>query len=297
MSVGYRVTHRSIGSRALQNLQHNMDRLGRLQGQLSSGRSISRPSDSPTGSVAALRLRSEIRTTEQYARNAQDGLGWLGTIDEALTGSLTAVRRVRDLTLQGMSAGGAAAPGARESIAREVEALRANLLSVANTRYLDRPVFGGTTTSSTAYDAAGVFQGDSNPVLRTVGDDARIQVDLSGNSVFGTGPTSVFTVLSDIANNVMTAPDQLSGDLDRLDAAMATIQSRLADVGARFNRIDQMRQAADDRVLTMKNNLSEVEDIDLPKTIMELQMQEAAYQGALGATARVVQPSLLDFVR
>jgi flagellar hook-associated protein 3 FlgL len=297
MSVGYRVTHRSIGTRALQNLQHNMDRLGRLQEQLSSGRSISRPSDSPTGSVAALRLRSEIRTTEQYTRNAQDGLGWLGTIDEALTGSLSTIRRVRDLTLQGMSAGSATAPGARESIAREVDALRENLLGVANTRYLDRPVFGGTTTSSTAYDAAGIFQGDSNPVLRTVGHDARIQVDVNGSSVFGTGPSSIFGVLSDVANNVVTAPDQLNADLDRLDVAMATIQGRLADIGARFNRMDQMRQTADDRVLTMKSNLSDVEDIDLPRTIVELQMQEVAYQGALGATARVVQPSLLDFIR
>ena len=47
----------------------------------------------------------------------------------------------------------------------------------------------------------------------------------------------------------------------------------------------------------MTNSLAEVENIDLPKTIVELQMQEVAYKAALGATARVVQPSLLDFLR
>jgi len=58
-----------------------------------------------------------------------------------------------------------------------------------------------------------------------------------------------------------------------------------------------MRQTADDRVLTLRSQLSDVEDIDLPNTIMELNLQQTAYQAALAATARVVQPSLLDFLR
>jgi flagellar hook-associated protein 3 FlgL len=37
--------------------------------------------------------------------------------------------------------------------------------------------------------------------------------------------------------------------------------------------------------------------VDLPATIVELQMQEVAYQAALGATARAIQPSLMDFLR
>ena len=58
-----------------------------------------------------------------------------------------------------------------------------------------------------------------------------------------------------------------------------------------------MRQTAEDRVIGLRNSLAEVESVDLPKTIVELQMQETAYQAALGATQRVVQPSLVDFLR
>ena len=43
--------------------------------------------------------------------------------------------------------------------------------------------------------------------------------------------------------------------------------------------------------------MTDVEDIDLPKTITELQLQQTAYQAALAAGARVVQPSLVDFLR
>ncbi len=50
-------------------------------------------------------------------------------------------------------------------------------------------------------------------------------------------------------------------------------------------------------MLSLKSTLSGVEDIDLPKTIMDLQLQQTTYQAALSATAKVLQPSLMDFLR
>ena len=296
MTAAFRVTQRSIGVRALHGLQHNLDRLGQLQQQLSSGREISRPSDSPTGAVSALQLRSEVRASEQYARNASDGLGWLGTVDEALTGSLGLLNRAKSLTLQGMSTG-SSSPSSRAALAAEVSALRENLLGVANTRYLDRPVFGGTTPGGTAYDASASYVGDGNSVSRTVGDGARVRVDVTGPEVFGSGTSSVFQVLDDIATHLTADPASLEADLGRLEAAFENVLNRLADVGARYNRVDQMRQKSEDSVTSLRNSLAEVESVDLPKTIVELQMQEVAYQAALGATQRIVQPSLVDFLR
>jgi flagellar hook-associated protein 3 FlgL len=58
-----------------------------------------------------------------------------------------------------------------------------------------------------------------------------------------------------------------------------------------------MRTRAEDAQVTVKEQLSEVQSVDLPKTIMELQLQEVAYQSALAATSRTIQPSLMDFLR
>ncbi|MGN6600237.1 MAG: flagellin, partial [Actinomycetes bacterium] len=82
-----------------------------------------------------------------------------------------------------------------------------------------------------------------------------------------------------------------------LDAAMKNITGTLADVGARTNRLEQMQQTNASRVQSLTTQLSEVEDIDLPKTLMELSMRQTAYQAALGAASRVVTPSLIDFLR
>jgi flagellar hook-associated protein 3 FlgL len=291
-----RVTHRSVTTTALAGLQGNLDRLGKLQQQLSSGRLISVPSDSPTGTVTALQLRGEMRTNEQYARNAQDGVGWLGTIDTAIVSSLGSLKRVNVLTLQGITTG-AQGPQAREALAAEVEQIRDGLVQIANTRYLDRPVFGGATALPTAYDAAGTFTGDSTPVTRTVGDSTNLRVDLTGPEVFGTGSNQLFKILTDIADHMRNSPGQLDADLGRLETANNKMLTAVADVGSRYGRMLSLRQAADDQFLTMRSALAEVENIDLPKTVMEVKMQEVAYQAALGAAAKVIQPSLLDFLR
>lgn len=296
-SGAFRVTHKSIGARALMGLQQNLGQLGKLQEKLSSGREVSRPSDNPGASSDVLRLRSSIKAAEQHARNANDGIGWLGTIDNALTGSLNLLHRVQDLTLEGISSGSASAPGGRAALAAEVNSLRENLLQVANTRYLNRPVFGGTTTGSNAYNPAGNFVADTNAVVRTVGDDVNVRVDASGPQVFGTGAADLFAILDDIATDMTANPTALGGHLERLQAATTNITGVLADVGSRYGRIERARQGADDRALSLSSDLSQVRDIDLPKTIMELQMQESAYQAALGASQRIIQPSLVDFLK
>jgi flagellar hook-associated protein 3 FlgL len=295
--ITQRVTQQSIASRALTGLQDNVTRLSKLQQQLTSGKQITRPSDSPTDTASVMHLRSETRANQQYSRNADNGLGWLTTVENALTSGLGEVRRARDLTLQGMSAGAGSSPQARDAIAAEIDNIRESLINVANTRFGDRPVFGGTTSGGQAYDPAGVYLGGPEEVLRTVGPGVRVRVDTDGPSAFGSGNTQIFAVLADISQAVRNDPGSLGPALDRLDAAMQTMQTQVSDVGARYNRLAQMRQTAEDRILTLRTQLSDVEDIDMAETIMRLKVQETAYQAALGATARAVQPSLMDFLR
>ena len=294
-----RITQRMTASRTLAGLESNQNALTRLQQEVSSGKVISRPSDDPAGTVSALQLRGEISRQEQWARNATDGVGWLGTLDTALTSANTTLRRVRDLVVQGMSSGSNSTQSL-QALATEVSSLRESLLGDANTNYLGRPVFGGATASATAYSASGGFQGDSVAVSRTVGAGSSVRVDVNGRDVFGDDSTGsdVFTLLTNIASNLSSGNTAaLASNLTSIDAHSSTIVTKLADVGARYNRIDQVRQNSDSKQLDLKSNLSGIEDVDLPKTLMNISLQQAAYQAALKSTASIVQPSLVDFLR
>jgi len=295
--VVIRVTERSLSLNAMRGLQANQGRLSKTEEQLTSGKLITKPSDSPTGTMTAMLLRSDMRAQEQYGRNAADGKNWLNTIDSTLGSVHDNAQRVRDLMLQGMSAGAGGSDSARAAIATEIDQVRDAMIGLANTKYIDRPIFGGTTEGSSAYDATGTYVGDSGSVSRTVAEGTKLRVDAGGEQVFGTGDQQIFKVLADISDHLKNDPSKLQDDLDRLDTAMNTIRTAQASVGARSNRIESMQQTAHDRHLELQSQLTEVEDIDLPKTITDMTLQQTAYQAALGATAKVIQPSLMDFLR
>ena len=297
MNMQTRITGNMIANRVLNNLQHNLSRMGDLQEQMSSGKLLNRPSDSPTGTVSAMQLRTEMRQLEQYGRNSGDALSWLTTLDSTLSGVIPQVSKVRDLALQGMSAGTGGSAQGREALAAEVEAIRASLIAASNTSYLGRPVLGGTTAGPVAFNPDGSFAGNENPVMRTIGDGDPIRVDANGVTVLGAGSEQLFTVLQNVADNLRNNPAALAGDLALLDRANNRVMTQLADIGARYNRVEQMQQSGTDRLISLRSQLSDIEDIDLPATIMEMQMQESAYEAALGASAKVIQPSLMDFLR
>jgi flagellar hook-associated protein 3 FlgL len=303
--VGGRVTENSIHTRVLANLQRNIAKGANIQEQLSSGKQLNRPSDSPAGTVSALQLRSESMTSQQYSRNAEDGLGWLSTLEDTLGSASTLVNRARDLTVQGLNAHSNGTL-ANEALAGELDQIRETLITQANARYLDRPVFGGTTADAVAYDKDGKFTGNpydpaqapTTSVSRTVGSGVKVRVDMTGTEAFGDDTTGLFQVLKDISASIRAGGGPpLQTNLNQLDKAGDQLKSAVSEIGSRYNRITQMKQSAQDRLLSVTSQLSDIEDIDLPKTIMDMQLQQTSYQAALAATAKVIQPSLIDFLR
>jgi flagellar hook-associated protein 3 FlgL len=292
-----RVTQSMMSRQSIGAMQTSLSRLAKLQEQLSTGRVLNRPSDSPADTTSAMRIRSSLADVKQYARNAADGDAWLGQIDSALTAATDQVRRARDLALQGANQG-AMGPAAREALATEVDQIREGVLTTANTSYLGRPVFGGVTAGSVAYDSSATYVGVPGAVNRTVSAGVEVQVSVDGAAAFGSTGSTVFDHLTALAT-ALRAGDQtaitagigsLAGDADRLTTTQA-------EVGTRQKRVEAAQQAAGDDELKLTGSLSEIENADLPRTLVDLQMQQVAYQSALGATARVMQPSLLDFLR
>lgn len=292
-----RVTQSMMAERSLNSLQIGMNRQAKIQEQLATGRVLNRPSDSPTDTTSAMRLRSSLADVRQYGRNAEDGNGWLTQLDSALGVAGDAVGRARDLALQGANQG-SAGTAARAALAAEVDQIRAGLVDTANTSYLGRPVFGGITAGATAYDATGTFVGTAGVVSRTVGDGIEVRVNVDGPTAFGPAGSSVFDNLEALSN-ALTAGDQagIQAALTNLDADRQRLVSARSEVGSRQNRIETAIQAAQDQDLALTTQLSKVENADLPKVLVDLKLQEAAYQVTLASTARVMQPSLVDFLR
>ncbi|MCZ2836522.1 flagellar hook-associated protein FlgL [Modestobacter sp. VKM Ac-2985] len=302
-----RITQRSLVVTALQGIDSNRAAISKLQAQLTSGKTINKPSDDPTGTNAAMQTRQELAGAAQYARNISDGIGLLDATDSALQNMIKQVQNVRAKTVAGLNDGALSGPS-RAAYQTEVAGIRQSLLGLANTTVQGVPVFGGVTSGSTAYDVTtGAYQGFGGttvppvpviPVNRQVSDADTIRVDLTGPEAFGDPATGdLFSVVQSIATDLVDDPAALAGHLDDLDAVLNRMLTAAADIGTRTNRIETAQQVNKDLELSLTSRSAVIENVDLPKTIMNLQMQQVGYEAALGATAKAIQPTLLDFLR
>ena len=300
-----RITHRAVTQTALLGLNRNLSAVNGLQQQLTSGKQISAPSDSPTGTNKALQIRQDQSATAQQAANISDGQGWLDATDSALTSMIDQVQRIRALTVTGLNAGTMSA-SARKAVGAEGAGLREALLGLANSTVNGRPLFGGATTGSTAYDTAtgeyvGVGGANGIPVVenvRRVSNADVVRVDVTGPEAFGApGAGDLFSVVADIADDVVNDPGSLAADLGALDVALERLLGATATIGGRAARMEAAADVNADLQLTLSSQLAGVEDIDIAKTIMDLNQQQVGYQAALQATAQVIQPTLVDFLR
>ncbi len=293
-----RITQRAVALTSLQGLNRNLTDIGKVQEQLSSGRAINAPSDSPTGTNRAMQTRAEQMAVDQQARNITDAKGWLDSVDSVLQSMIEATRRVRDLTVQGSNTGALSA-ASQAAIGMEIAALRETLLGQANrTVQGGRPLFGGVTSGTAAYDATGAWVGQGGaPIMRRVSDTDAVRIDVTGPEAFGTPGADLFAIVGRIATDVTADPAALAAHLKDLDVAFDGLLNAVSDIGARTNRIERAEQINSEQSLVLGSRLAETEGVDLPLTIMQLQMRQVGYEAALSATAKSLQPTLLDFLR
>lgn len=324
MTAVGRVTSQQLYASSQASISLVKSRLSALQEQASSGLVINRPSDDPTGAATVLRLRSDLAANSQYRTNIQDGLSWLSTADSALSTSESLVRKASDLAIQAANSA-TTSPAAREAIAVQLEGIKADLLGQANTQYLGRSVFAGTSDAARAFAADGTYSGvvDSTtgaavPVQRRISATETVTVGVDGAAAFGTPATttgagttpdtSVFSTLDAIVgalrsasygtDTTATGPQAtITAGIDGLKSSLTRLAEQHAVVGSAYARLDTAKTRNTDTATTLQQQRSAVQDADTASVLLDLKTQELAYQTALGVTAQVLQPTLMSFLR
>jgi flagellar hook-associated protein 3 FlgL len=297
--MSLRVTSSMMVSGTLRDLQSLLSKMQHTQTQLTTTKNLVRASDDPTAAATAMELRKQTNRADHYSRARTDAQGWLETADGALTSTLDQLNQVKTIAVRAASTGGLADPVARQGMASEIKSIRDDLLSLANTKYNGRSLFNGTAVGD-AYDPSGSYLGNTSAVTRDVGPQLSIQVNTTGPSVFGTQGGSVgnlFNVLDRLQSAVQTGDStQIAAEHANLDAATQQVSSATVDMGSRAARLTDIQNRAEDETLRLKTQLSTVEDVDVTKAIVTSQQQQASYQAALAVTAKILPPSLLDYM-
>ncbi len=293
-----RVTQGMIVGNFLSNLNNSFRDMDKIQRQLSTGRKITKPSDDPVAIASSLRLRSGLAETDKYTANVAQATSWLNSTDTALGQVGDLLQQTRDLVVRGAS--GTMPQTSMEAIANEIYQIREQLLQVGNTTHDGRYIFGGFQTTAAPFDVTtGAYSGDVTADIEyEIGVNIKLNINVTGQDAF-LGAGDVFTLLSDIETDLRNgdASSLSNSRIGAVDTAIDNLLSIRADVGARTNRLELTKTRLEEGNINLSSLLSSVEDVNVAEAITQLKMQENSYRTALSAGARIIQPTLMDFLR
>jgi len=306
-----RVTQGSITSQLLRNINTNMMRMQGRQEKLSTGRDINRPSDDPVGITYSLRYRSDLAVNERYKTNTDSAASMLDFNDTILTQTGDVLKRAKELAVQ--ASNGTNPQVGLDNIAAEMEQLKEQLVNIANSTFKGKYIFNGQKVDQPTY-ASDVnpwdVVTDDGQVSYTIGAGVKLDVNLTGNNVFGYPPTSspstspvkeddnAFYVLDKMISDLKSANmTDLKVQMEALETRTNKILSQQAEIGARVNRVELVQSRLEDLNINLQTLQSKVEDADYEELIIQSKVDESVYQASLSVGAKIIQASLVDFLR
>ncbi|WP_226670819.1 flagellar hook-associated protein FlgL [Metabacillus litoralis] len=292
-----RVTQSMLASNSLRNLSNSYSNMGKYQDQLATGKKINRPSDDPVVAIKGMFYRTNLTEVEQYKRNLNEAYQWMESSEQGIEHATQVSQRIRELLVQGNN--GSNSPDDLKAIAAEIGQLKEDLAGVANTQVAGRYIFNGTKTDKNPITVNGdgtlTFDMNTEPFNVEVSKGVQLKVNINATNVFG---SEFFNTLDSIEaslkNGDMSNGGQLLSDLDSHFNIMLAERS---EIGARYNRLEMIDARIQDQEIIANRILSENEDADIERVITELTIQESIHRASLAVGSKVIQPTLIDFLR
>jgi flagellar hook-associated protein 3 FlgL len=286
-----RVTQSMLSNNMLRNLSNSYSKLGKLQDQISTQKKFTKPSDDPVSAMLAMNYRTDLNRIEQFQRNIGEAKNWIDSTDDALDKGVLALQRIRELTVQ--ASNGTLDGNQKEHIMEEIKQLKDHLIDVGDTQVGGKYIFNGTKTNE-APPGDGTF--GAGAINLEVFSNIKIQVNMSGDEIFG-------DMLKDSGDieGLIKALDEDSKDISdyigKVDEYIDKLLASRAKIGAKQNRVELMDDRLQQQEVFSTRILSDNEDVDMEKVIMEMTTQESVHRAALSVGSRIIQPTLVDFLR
>lgn len=298
-----------IFDRATTQMSDATKALSKSQAQIASGKQVLNSSDAPDQAAMMARIKATLARHENYSSTLDTLQARLDMESTTLTSASDVLVRIKELAVQVNN--GTQGDISRAAIATEIQGLRDQLLSLANTRdTTGNYIFSGSKVTTPAFqaDATGAvsYQGDQTSMQVAIGDQRKLPLNRPGTNAFvrvvrtdANGSTgvgffqSIDDLIAGIKNNSKTAMQRGLTEMDALHSGVVLAQ---ADAGTSMKVVEQQGTMLDDTKLTLKTALSKVEDLDMTAAITQMQKQMVSLEAAQSSFAKVSQMSLFKYL-
>lgn len=298
-----RITQSMLQNNMLKNLYSSQAQMNKYLTQINTGKKISRPSDDPVIVMKGMGYRTEVTEVDQYRRNTSEIWNWMDHTDDALDKATKAMQRIEELAVQ--AANDTYDKDEREAIAKEVEQLQRQLVEIANTNVNGKYIFNGTDTNLKPVE---VDEEGNVIVTDTDGRNQYVNIEVSKGITFDVNmdPDKMFNkelfsniddFISALKSDDSNQQDEINSALEILRKGTTDIVNTRAELGAKMNRLELIEDRLSHQEIIAKDTMMKNEGVDFEEAVMNLLTQEVIHRAALSAGSKIIQPSLVDFLR
>ncbi|MDR3605892.1 MAG: flagellar hook-associated protein FlgL [Oligoflexia bacterium] len=325
-----RVTENTNYGVVRDSIRRTKERMEELQTQSSTMRKLNSPSDDPVGAAKVLEVRTDKVNNDQFITNAKLAEAFLNNTDHALSEIADIVVRCKELAIN-QASGASATPETRVSVAEEVTQLYQQAVAAANRRIGERYLFGGYKTQTPPVDKNGRYHGDDGQTMVEIAKGIFLGINIPGAEAFNTnlrrasdnsvensanrapagateedrespnrGPENinVFDEIQNLRIGLLTGDlNTIRGTLDNFDQIHGKLLSTRAKIGSRINGLESTGQALERHNLTNAQLTQNIEDADMAQVVSDMAKEETVLRSALQSSHKLLQPTLMDFLK
>ena len=236
--MGFRINTNVPSIATQRNLGIQRDFQDHTMQKLASGERITRAADDAAGLAISEKLKAEIRSTRQAARNTNDGISIIQTAEGGLNEVSNILVRLRELSIQ--AASDTVGEAERKFSDLEVQHLKAEVSRIADT---------------TKFNGTYLLNGEGKDLEFQVGtgsspekDRMLYQVSFTDTKISSLGVDGVSVATKEDAQMNLDKIDQAIGKVSGNRANLGALQNRLTSTVNNLNVTDENLSAANSRI-------------------------------------------------
>jgi flagellar hook-associated protein 3 FlgL len=292
----------NINAAVVSDIQQSEQNVQTAFQQVSTGLRVNSASDDPAASAALIQVQAQKANIDQYSTNAESVLSQAQTADGTLTSVVALLNQAITTGTNGANSTNSASD--RASLASDVQGILTSVVGLANTSFQGASLFSGTANGQAAFvaDAASptgyTYTGNSGVNQVSVGESLTVQANIPGSTLF-TNPNA--NVLGALSNLVTALKTGTSADIGTATTAITTALNYVSQqhtiYGNTINQLNSQENYLSQETVTLTTRESSLVGIDSATAAENLSQAETANSAVLAAAAKVIQNSLLNYLK
>ena len=323
-----RITNASMVRSHLYDTQNNLTNMSKINQQISTGKVINTVSDDPHKAIKIMNINNEIKYTEKYNSNIDETVGWMNTTDGALESTGNLLNEIKETILK--VGNGTYSQNEMKSLNADINEKIKQLADTLNSTYGGKYLLGGSSVDDApitvienpdgtvklefSKDKNGKTLPNTDDLKADISSGINIDYNISVGEILnikdGNGNTvnlldeinNLSTLMNDIANGdeqtAAKAKETLLNDTKgKIDTLFDHVVNERTSLGVRVSTAEKIKELNDEDILNIQDVLSKTQDTDVVEKFIELKSAEMIYQASIQVGAKLIQPTILDYIR